>query len=290
MHRSIPEWIKALMPRPPRVFVSDYDPAVDVAVKQVFPECLHVLCIHHFSGNLTKNLAGVLGSEFKDFVSMFWRVYYSLSEELFERNWETMVEKYEMAERYLSRVLYPVRKRWAWFSVSSICTAGVRTSGRIERENRHNKTLGNLKTSLSTLVSRLNDRAAEQEQNKLLEDDRVIDCFFHLLRWFCVLTSLSMQAKRRHQHRDNTELAFANQLAVVSQHCGQFAHQSTYKEMGDSFFYSGHSVQRPEGHDYWVCLSNLVSLVTRLPVSNLGSGGANQFGGCHDVRVFWRGG
>lgn len=166
MHRSVFRWIRDLVVSPPLVFVSDHDLAVDLALRDIFPSTVHFLCLHHLSTNLVKNLAGQLGKEFQTFVRAFWKLYWSLSKQLFESSWSKLLDDFPEASDYMEKVFWPIRERWAWYAVSSICTAGVRTNGRIERENRHNKTLGDAKTSLSTLISRLNTRSEEQAEKK----------------------------------------------------------------------------------------------------------------------------
>jgi hypothetical protein len=68
---------------PPKVFITDGDPAVNASVVIKFPNTFHVHCIWHISQNLPKQLKGKLGSSFNDFMKDFYKTRNSLTEELF---------------------------------------------------------------------------------------------------------------------------------------------------------------------------------------------------------------
>ena len=68
---------------------------------------------------------------------------------------------------YLDEEIYPCREQWAWAWISSVFTAGIRTNGRVESENRVTKSLGGPKTSLFSLFNALNERAQGQTTQEL---------------------------------------------------------------------------------------------------------------------------
>ena len=74
--------LTSLKPRIDRVYVSDFDLALDhvVATFGIY----HILCLHHLSGNIAKNLAPALGVLFQPFLTRFWQTYYSVSPAAFE--------------------------------------------------------------------------------------------------------------------------------------------------------------------------------------------------------------
>lgn len=154
-------------PLPKRAYFSDYDLALDVAVSD-YEDVWHGLCIHHMGGNLTKNLAAPLGPLFQPFQDRFYQVYYSISPDAFENSWEKLLEDYPRSRDYLQKIFWPTRERWAWAWVSARFSCGVRTSGRVESENRVNKLFGNSKTTLFGLVKELIHRSDDQDTNEKL--------------------------------------------------------------------------------------------------------------------------
>jgi hypothetical protein len=153
---------------PNRVFFSDADKGLDLAVsrRSTAEVSFHGRCLNHLDGNVTKNLAAHLGALFQSFREAFWSMYYSISPAALETAWTALVDKFPAAAPYLQQELWPDRERWAWTYVSTRFTCGVRTSGRVEGENRINKSLGDTKTSIHDLCMNLIKRAEGQEDDE----------------------------------------------------------------------------------------------------------------------------
>lgn len=157
-----------------RVFVSDHDLALEKAIELLGDDApFHLLCLHHLAGNFVLQLKRILLLDFDACYSQFWLVYYSLSPDAFEAAWTAFISKWPLAAPYLNDQLYPTRKRWAWCYVKSRFTAGVRTSGRIERENRVNRDFGDSSTPLHTICDRLISRSIEQDEQSRLRKRQV---------------------------------------------------------------------------------------------------------------------
>ena len=138
----------------PCVF-SEWDSGLCVAVNHRNPSeiAFHARCLHHLDGNVIRKLEGLLGALLQPFREAFWRVYYAFSPEAFELAWRQLLLDYPTASPYLESELWPCRERWAFAYVSRPFTCGVRTSGRVESENRINKLVGDSKTPLIDLVN-----------------------------------------------------------------------------------------------------------------------------------------
>jgi hypothetical protein len=149
---------------PTRVFFSDADKGLDLAISRRSPAevSFHGRCLNHLDGNIIKKLAPILGPLFQSFREAFWAVYYSLSPAALESAWADLLGKYPAAAPYLQHELWSDRERWVWTHVATRFTCGVRTSGRVEVENRVNKSLGDIKTTAYSLCSNLIQRAQEQ--------------------------------------------------------------------------------------------------------------------------------
>ncbi|KAJ6552430.1 hypothetical protein DFH09DRAFT_925141, partial [Mycena vulgaris] len=183
--------------RPPEVLGSDRHPSLIASVAETLPLTFHLFCLHHLGGNVATQLRPVLGSEWDNFYRDFWVVY----------------RAYPAASKYLDEELYSCRSQWAWVWVSNVFTAGVRTNGRSEGENRINKAIGGPKKSFLQLFDGLNDRTEDQS------------------------TRDQMQSSRR-RHEANLESLFVGPLKMICDHAGPFALQTCYKQMQDSLFYS----------------------------------------------------
>jgi hypothetical protein len=167
-HRWVLQHLFAILPPMlpgsphPRAYFSDFDLALSGVIASF--DVWHGLCLHHMGDNLTKNLAPVLGALFRPFQDMFWQVYHAISPSAFQIKWNQLLIDFPRSRDYLERVFWPTRERWAWTWVSTRFTCGVRTSGRVESENKVNKLLGNSKTNLFDLVKKLIERAGEQSE------------------------------------------------------------------------------------------------------------------------------
>ena len=153
-----------LPPYPDRVFFSDADLGLDLAVSRRPPSdiAFHGRCLNHLDGNIMRKMAQALGPLCQSFREAFWTVYYSILPTALEEAWEDMLFKFPAARPYLENEIWPDRERWAWAYVAIRFTCGVRTSGRVEGENRVNKLLGNSKTTVYELGMSLIKHAEAQ--------------------------------------------------------------------------------------------------------------------------------
>lgn len=162
-HGWVMDCLIALLPSTRFVLITDFDMAIHHLVEQRLPDITHILCVHHVQGNAADEARKILGGEYKAFFADFWTVYHAISEAAFQRAWDRLISDWPAMDSYLTGTLWPVRHKWAWYSVSRINTLGMRTSGRVEREQRINKLLGDSKTPLNALVPALNDHVLDQQ-------------------------------------------------------------------------------------------------------------------------------
>lgn len=154
--------------RPPEVFLSDRHGSLISAASQTIPLSRHLYCLHHLTGNITQNLRIVIGAQWEDFMHDFWMVYRAVSPTEFERLWTNTTAKFPRAHKYLEEI-YDCRERWAWAWVSHVFTAGIRTNGRVEVENRINKVFGGPKKTLLQLFNSLNERTNGQTIQEMVK-------------------------------------------------------------------------------------------------------------------------
>ncbi|CAG8701563.1 10541_t:CDS:2 [Cetraspora pellucida] len=120
----------------PRVIMTDMNSAMDAACQVKYMNSYHVHCIWHLSQNLPKQLKVKLGSEnFKEFICDFWKAQNSLSIEVFKYRFQSLLEKYSSANKYLSHPIYLTWQLWAKSFISRIFTAGMQSTSCVESIN-----------------------------------------------------------------------------------------------------------------------------------------------------------
>lgn len=153
----------------PECIFSDRHPAVIAAADLRLPMAFHFYCLDHLNGNIAKNLVPILGQRWHDFVPEFFYTYYSPSPEEFDRRWETLLSTFPSTRPYLQEHIYPIRQNYSWHWVSRVFTAGTRTTGRVESENRVNKALGGPTVSVKQLFNKLNMRTSDQTAKETMQ-------------------------------------------------------------------------------------------------------------------------
>ena len=140
-----------------------------LAAASVFRALQRLYCLYHVGTNVQTHLRPILNSSWESFKRDFFVVYYAVSPDDFDRQWQGLIARYLAAEPYLQSELYPCRHRWAWPWVGYIFTAGVHTSGFVETENRIIKFTGvGPKTSAKQLYDMLNERTEAQLNHEIL--------------------------------------------------------------------------------------------------------------------------
>jgi hypothetical protein len=152
---------------PPTTFMSDRHATLLATVASMMPLTDHLYCIHHLGSNVDQQLRSTLGSRWGEFQSSFWTVYRTVSPEDFVDGWERLVMKFPEAREYLNSQLFPCRERWAWIFTAHKFTAGIRTNGRVESENRVTKAFGGPKTSIKQLFDNLVERTHGQSVQEM---------------------------------------------------------------------------------------------------------------------------
>ncbi|CAG8695208.1 4671_t:CDS:2 [Dentiscutata erythropus] len=91
----------------PNVFITDMDPAMNAACKNIYENTYYLYCIWHLLQNLPKRLKSKLA----------------------------LIEKYPNTYEYLHNTLYPTQQSWACVFVNRIFTVGMQSTQCIESIN-----------------------------------------------------------------------------------------------------------------------------------------------------------
>ncbi|CAB4487733.1 unnamed protein product [Rhizophagus irregularis] len=86
----------------PRIIFTDSDPSLISAIKEIYSNTDHLLCIFHIDLNLRKKLKGKLGACFEEFCHKFYTCQNSLYIELFESRWVQLISQYPESVKYTS--------------------------------------------------------------------------------------------------------------------------------------------------------------------------------------------
>jgi hypothetical protein len=119
----------------PKTFVTDADPAMLAASSVVFDQSHHMQCLYHLYQNIPKNLRSCLGTDYQNFIVDFKYIQKSLTEEVFNRRSQNLIDKYPNGERYITNTLLNRKHMWVKCITSCRFTAGTQSTQRVESEN-----------------------------------------------------------------------------------------------------------------------------------------------------------
>ncbi|XP_031095150.1 protein FAR1-RELATED SEQUENCE 5-like [Ipomoea triloba] len=148
------ESFKKIMGHDPICVVTDFDPAVKVAVAQVFGESKHRFCMWHIMCKVGEKVGPVLSKDevFRRKLNcIVWDN--SIDPEAFELRWNQIMEEYGLGDNGWFRYLFKSRTFWASPYFHDEFMAGlVRTTSRSESQNSF---FGSFSNGHSSLVEYL---------------------------------------------------------------------------------------------------------------------------------------
>ncbi|CAB4403820.1 unnamed protein product [Rhizophagus irregularis] len=152
--------------REPVVIITDADPAVDAAVRQIFSHTYPIHCAFHITQNLHKNLRKTLKNDYQKFLEAFYICRNSLASEIFESRFINLCHNFPAAKEYLE-ILYNTKTYWAHCYISFKFTGGMIASSRVESVNACLKRLiYSSNTSLCDLMTEIHRLLDMQDQRE----------------------------------------------------------------------------------------------------------------------------
>ncbi|XP_074283976.1 protein FAR1-RELATED SEQUENCE 6-like [Silene latifolia] len=135
------------MGRAPSVILSDQCKGIGKAVKDVFPNSKHRLCLWHILRNATKNLGKLtryqeINTDLRKIIDD------SADSDDFEEAWHHMVTKYNLKENNWIMYAFDNRHSWAPLYWRDTFCAGMSSTQRSEQTNRFFKNYVNVETTL----------------------------------------------------------------------------------------------------------------------------------------------
>lgn len=148
----------------PLVILTDSDPAVDSAIRQVFILTYPIHCAYHITQNLHKNLRKPLGDTYQKFLEEFYICRNSFTKEGFQKRFDKLVQDYPKAQSYLE-FLYKSKSYWAHCFTNFKFTGGMIATSRVESVNSSLKRLlHNSNISLCELVKEIHRLLDQQDK------------------------------------------------------------------------------------------------------------------------------
>ena len=135
----------------PKVLFTDGDTEMARAIRDVWQDCVHLLCRFHIAQNITRALAANLRSRLNDFLCDFWRVASIEDMSEYETEFSAIEDKWVEAASYLS-VLKAKQTKWAFAFTHSNFVAGVSSTQRQEMINYQVKSSLMSNSSLNRIV------------------------------------------------------------------------------------------------------------------------------------------
>ena len=123
----------------------------------------------HIWQNIIKHLKTKV-TNFSDFSKAFYSCRNTLSVEIFEQRWKSMINKFPECEHYMTRTLYANRISWAKTYTPSQFNAGIQSTQSVESFNNIIKTFLNNASTLCDVEEAINKRYEKEMQYCKLVD------------------------------------------------------------------------------------------------------------------------
>ncbi|XP_074277390.1 protein FAR1-RELATED SEQUENCE 5-like [Silene latifolia] len=154
------EWVFAkfleCMGKAPSDILTDQERAIGNAIKKIFPNTHHRLCLWHILKNAGKNLGKhPLWNDISSDLNL--AVHDSLEVHDFEIAWKEMVRKYGIEKCSWVTESYLIRESWVPAYWHGIFCAGMSSTQRSEQQNRFFKTYVNGRTTLSQFAQKIEE-------------------------------------------------------------------------------------------------------------------------------------
>ncbi|XP_026384958.1 protein FAR1-RELATED SEQUENCE 5-like [Papaver somniferum] len=142
------------------------------AIKQVFPNAHHHLCLWHIFQNAAKHLSNIFGTH-TSFKSDFRKFIYDYeTKDEFLLGWEQLLETYKLTDKKWLNNLFKLREKWAQVYDREHFCAGMTTNQRSESINNYFKKYFKNKQTLPEFVVQF-DKAVDARREKARKADHI---------------------------------------------------------------------------------------------------------------------
>ncbi|KAH6783669.1 hypothetical protein C2S52_008628 [Perilla frutescens var. hirtella] len=162
------KWMEVMPTGPPKVIITDQDPALTKAIAQVLPQTVHRFCLWHILNKFPDKISHVT---FRDhYQSIKTVIENSISVDEFEQSWKEVIECANLEQNKWIALIYTLRHQWVPIYFSHIFCAGMSSSQREESSHSFLKKYISNKNSLMDFITRFNRALRHQRHNELVAD------------------------------------------------------------------------------------------------------------------------
>ncbi|TXG54219.1 hypothetical protein EZV62_019475 [Acer yangbiense] len=159
---------KAMPSGPPKMIITDQDPAMTKAIKQCLPNTFHRYCSWHILNKFSEKLNALIYRDYyRDFQKCIWESY---NMEEFDSRWKEIITKSQLNENEWLQSMYEIRSKWVPIYLNHVFSAGMSSSQRVESCHAFFKRYVSKKDSLVEFVVRFNRALARQRHEELHAD------------------------------------------------------------------------------------------------------------------------
>ncbi|KAJ4760838.1 Protein FAR1-RELATED SEQUENCE 5 [Rhynchospora pubera] len=163
-------WVKAMYGKKPRAIITDQDPAMRIAIKEVFPNTVHRCCQWHVMRKAREHLGAIynLKPAFKKELKRVINHSNTVSE--FEEKWWSMLDTNNLMQNRHLKNMYEARSEWVPAYFRDYFFAGMSSSQRSESMNAALKIWTNSHSSMYRLFLHL-EKMVEGNWQKESDED-----------------------------------------------------------------------------------------------------------------------
>lgn len=163
-------FLEAMGNKAPKTIFTDQDHAMANAIRTVFPNSDHRLCIWHIGKNATHHIAHLLGKP--GFRDKYWHklLYRCESEIEMETTWKAMCQEWNLSGNKWLDNLYRLRYKWCPAFGRDFFSAGIRSTQRSESTNNVFQDMACKTMTLSEFVGYYEKQAEKMRNTEIVDD------------------------------------------------------------------------------------------------------------------------
>ncbi|GAB2280668.1 hypothetical protein Dimus_039422 [Dionaea muscipula] len=182
-------WLKAMQVGPPKMIITDQDPAMTKAIAKIMPTTHHRFCIWHITNKFSEKISALSYKEhYAEFKHCIWN---SDTPEEFEWGWQQVVERANLSGNEWLKTLFRLREHWVPVYMKHIFSAGMTSSQRAEISHAFFKRYVSPNNSLWDFVTRFERAISRLRHNELDMDHKDVNESPHLKTMYPMEKALS---------------------------------------------------------------------------------------------------
>ncbi|XP_026398352.1 protein FAR1-RELATED SEQUENCE 5-like [Papaver somniferum] len=164
------KWLEAMGGRHPVSIITDQDAVMCSAVRKVFPDTCHRLCLWHIKKKFGEKLSHIYLSKSKFKRAMKICIHWTYSIVEFEQMWTSLIKEFHLKNNEWLKDLYEIREDWIPVYHRNTFYAGINTTGRSEGADTFFNDFFSPKTNLREFVIRYDQALTKIVETEIAED------------------------------------------------------------------------------------------------------------------------